>query len=45
MVDHAWHLTYLDRYRRDEAGGWRIAERTLRLEWIEKRSVPVVRRR
>ena len=44
LIDHAWHLTYLDRYRRDGAD-WLIAERTLRLEWIEQRTVTAVRER
>ncbi|GAA4802367.1 hypothetical protein [Tomitella cavernea] len=44
LVDHAWHLTYEDSYRRaDDA--WLIAGRTLRLGWIEKRTVGVLRPR
>ncbi|QDQ98845.1 nuclear transport factor 2 family protein [Tomitella fengzijianii] len=41
-VDHAWHLTYEDVYRRTD-GVWQIAARTLRLGWIEKRTVGAVR--
>ncbi len=44
LVDHAWHLTYHDVYRR-AGGAWLIAERTLRLSWIETRTVGVVRDR
>lgn len=42
LVDHAWHLTYLDRYRRVD-GRWLIAERILRLHWIERRPVSAPR--
>lgn len=37
-TDHAWHLTYRDRYRR-VGSVWLIAERTLDLHWIEARRV------
>jgi len=43
-VDHAWHLTYRDLYRRN-GDAWLIAERTLQLHWIETRSVGAVRDR
>ncbi|WP_182348378.1 nuclear transport factor 2 family protein [Tomitella gaofuii] len=44
LVDHAWHLTYEDAYRRT-GDAWLIAERTLWLSWIEKRTVGAVRPR
>lgn len=44
LTDHAWHLTYLDRYRRSD-GRWRIRERILRLDWIEERDVGATRPR
>ena len=36
--DHVMVIRYQDRYRR-EADGWRIAERELRVDWTEDRTV------
>ncbi|MEV8632397.1 nuclear transport factor 2 family protein [Streptosporangium sp. NPDC051023] len=36
--DLVWHLRYTDRYRR-EGGVWRIAERSIQIDWIETRPV------
>jgi hypothetical protein len=37
-TDTVMHITYLDRYRRT-AGGWRIAERTVRIDRLEERPI------
>lgn len=36
-TDYVMHMRYLDDYRRDEAGEWRIAERTAHVDWTETR--------
>ncbi|HEY8527947.1 MAG TPA: nuclear transport factor 2 family protein [Acidimicrobiales bacterium] len=36
-TDYVMHMRYLDTYRRDSAGGWRIAERTAYVDWTESR--------
>ena len=43
-TDTVWYLHYLDEYRR-EAVGWRIARRTLEVEWVEERPVALVAQR
>lgn len=40
--DVVWHLRYRDRYRHD-GPEWRIAERRLEIDWIERRAVQAVR--
>ncbi len=37
-ADLVWHLRYTDRYRREDEV-WRIAERVIRIDWIETRPV------
>lgn len=41
-TDLVWHLVYLDRYRRTEAG-WRFSRRALRLDIVEQRPVAIAR--
>jgi SnoaL-like domain len=36
-TDHVMHMRYLDTYRRDDRGEWRIAERTAYVDWTETR--------
>jgi len=37
-TDSVMHIRYLDRYRRDPDGAWRIAEREVRPDWTELRT-------
>ena len=41
--DVTWHLRYLDEYRRDVDGTWRIGRRALTIDAIDTRAVRVVR--
>ncbi|OLT31733.1 hypothetical protein BJF79_00680 [Actinomadura sp. CNU-125] len=42
LTDLAWHLHYTDAYTRHD-GAWRIARRSLQIDWIETRPVRKVR--
>jgi hypothetical protein len=37
-VDLVMHMSYDDTYVRDDAGAWKIAERTARIRWTETRA-------
>ncbi|HTX00463.1 MAG TPA: nuclear transport factor 2 family protein [Acidimicrobiales bacterium] len=41
-VDRVWYLRYEDRFARCDDGRWRIAERVLRLDIVERRSLAQV---
>jgi hypothetical protein len=37
-TSYVMHMRYMDTYRRDEHGEWRIAERTAHVDWTETRA-------
>lgn len=37
-TSYVMHMRYLDAYRRDDRGEWRIAERTAHVDWTETRA-------
>jgi hypothetical protein len=37
-TSYVMHMRYLDTYRRDDAGEWKIAERTAYVDWTETRA-------
>ena len=42
VVDHVWHLRYLDQYV-DTADGWRFARREVHVDLVEQRPVAAAR--